>query len=157
MDGKWDDRFLEIAGQIATWSKDPSRGVGCVIVTPDRRICSTGFNGLPAGVADLPERLVRPTKYDLICHAELNAIIQCAKHGATPMGCTLYATFFPCISCALAIIQSGISRVVAWDLAEGDEHWMESIEKSMAVFDEASLEWEMRPRPIGALAGTPGD
>jgi deoxycytidylate deaminase len=67
----------------------------------------------------------------------------------------LYATFFPCIACALAIIQSGITRVVAWDLAEGDEHWKASIEKSMAVFDEASLEWEMRPRPSGVPSSAP--
>jgi deoxycytidylate deaminase len=29
---KWDRRFLELAEQIAGWSKDPSRGVGAVIV-----------------------------------------------------------------------------------------------------------------------------
>ncbi|MEC8672013.1 MAG: CMP deaminase, partial [Candidatus Thermoplasmatota archaeon] len=44
---KWDQRFLELAKQISTWSKDPSTQVGCVVVGPDREIRSTGFNGLP--------------------------------------------------------------------------------------------------------------
>ena len=76
-DQKWHIRFLELTTVIAGWSKDPSRGVGSVIVSPDRQIIATGFNGLPRGVEDLPERLERPTKYDLIVHAEMNAIIQC--------------------------------------------------------------------------------
>ena len=29
---KWDKRFLEIAHQVATWSKDPSTKVGAIIV-----------------------------------------------------------------------------------------------------------------------------
>ena len=57
---KWDRRFLELAEQIAGWSKDPSRGVGAVIVSAARQIVATGFNGLPRGVDDLPERLERP-------------------------------------------------------------------------------------------------
>lgn len=146
MESKWDIRFLELADCIATWSKDPSRGVGCVIVSRENRICSTGFNGLPSGVEDLPERLARPEKYDLICHAELNAIIHCARHGVSPTGSTLYSTFFPCIQCTLAIIQAGISRVVAWEGAGGDEHWFDSIEKSRTMLTEAGIEFLMLPR-----------
>ena len=37
---KWDRRFLELAEQIAGWSKDPSRGVGAVIV-----LLTTGKTG----------------------------------------------------------------------------------------------------------------
>ena len=54
---KWDVRFLELAKQIASWSKDPSTQVGCVVVGPDREIRSTGFNGLPRGIEDSEERL----------------------------------------------------------------------------------------------------
>ena len=49
-DDKWDRRFLELADQIATWSKDPNRGVGAVIVSGAKQIVATGFNGLPRGV-----------------------------------------------------------------------------------------------------------
>lgn len=137
---KWHYRFLELADRIAGWSKDPSRGVGCVIVSPtSRQIVSTGFNGLPRGIEDRPERLGRPVKYDLVCHAEMNAIVQCARNGVSPIGSTLYSTFFPCIQCALSIIQSGVSDVVTYTVTPEDARWIESIEKSRAVFHEAGV------------------
>ena len=95
---KWDERFLQVAQVIAQWSKDPSRGVGSVIVSGSRQIIATGFNGLPRGVEDLPERLVRPVKYDLIVHAEMNAVVPCARNGVSPVDGTIYSTFFPCIA-----------------------------------------------------------
>ena len=44
---KWDRRFLKIAREGATWSKDPSTQVGAVIVDPDQRVVSLGYNGPP--------------------------------------------------------------------------------------------------------------
>ena len=140
-DEHWHRRFLDLSEQIATWSKDPSRGVGAVIVSPSKQIVSTGFNGLPRGVEDRPERLERPVKYDLIVHAEMNAIIQCARNGVTPIGCAIYSSFFPCVNCALAIVQAGIETVVTYKPADGDEHWLESIDKSRVVFEEAGVEF----------------
>ncbi|MCH2160652.1 MAG: dCMP deaminase family protein [Phycisphaerales bacterium] len=136
---KWHLRFLGLTEVIAGWSKDPSRGVGCVIVSPNRQIISTGFNGLPRGVDDLPERLERPTKYDLIVHAEMNAIIQCARNGISPIGCVLYSSFFPCVNCAIAIVQAGLDSVVTIKPDATDEHWINSINKSRVVLEEAGV------------------
>jgi dCMP deaminase len=139
---KWDRRFLELAGSIATWSKDPSRGVGAVIVSPARQIIATGFNGLPRGVEDRPERLERPVKYDFMCHAELNAIIQCARNGVSPVGGTIYTSFSPCVQCTLAIVQAGIVRVVTHaDGGDADAHWEESFAKARAVMAEAGVDY----------------
>lgn len=146
MDRKWHYRFLDLADRIATWSKDPSRGVGCVIVTAHKQIVSTGFNGLPRGIEDRPDRLERPVKYDLICHAELNAIVQCARNGVSPIGCTLYSSFYPCIGCAIAIIQAGVTEVVTYEIAPGDERWLDSIAKSRLVFEEAGITVSELPR-----------
>lgn len=44
---EWDRRFLKIAREVATWSKDPSTQVGAVIVDPDQRVVSLGYNGPP--------------------------------------------------------------------------------------------------------------
>jgi len=143
---KWHRRFLELSLQIAGWSKDPSRGVGAVIVSPSKQIVATGFNGLPRSIEDLPERLERPAKYDLIVHAEMNAIIQCACNAVSPRGCAIYSSFFPCITCAIAIVQAGISVVVAYEPAAGDEHWLGSIGKSRAVFEEAGIAFLELPR-----------
>jgi dCMP deaminase len=138
---RWDIRFLELADHIGSWSKDPSRGVGAVIVTLDRRVCATGYNGLPEGIEDRPERLERPAKYPLICHAEINAIVQCARHGASTVGTTIYTTFFPCNTCTLAIIQAGVQRVVSWSPGNGDEHWADAIATSVELLDEAGVSW----------------
>lgn len=141
MNDKWHLRFLDLADSIATWSKDPSRGVGAVIVSPMRQVIATGYNGLPRGFKDSDERLERPAKYDLIVHAEMNAIIQCARNGISPVGATLYSSFSPCIHCTLAVVQAGITRVVTRSIAEGDEHWNESIEKSTSMLEEVGVEY----------------
>jgi dCMP deaminase len=141
MNQKWDRRFLELADLIATWSKDPSRGVGAVIVSPMRQVLATGYNGLPRGFEDQPDRLERPVKYDLTVHAEMNAIIQCARNGTTPVGATIYSSFSPCIHCTLSIVQAGIARVVTRSIAEGDAHWNESIDKSISMFEEVGIQF----------------
>ncbi len=143
MSDKWDSRFLELANSIATWSKDPSRGVGAVIVSPMRQVLATGYNGLPRGVEDHPDRLERPVKYDLTVHAEMNAIIQCARNGISPVGATMYSSFSPCIHCTLSIVQAGIQRVVTRTIERGDEHWNESIDKSIAMFEEVGIEYKV--------------
>ena len=141
MSEKWDERFIELAESIATWSKDPSRGVGAVIVSPMRQVLATGYNGLPRGFEDSTERLERPTKYDLIVHAEMNAIIQCARNGISPVGATMYSSFSPCIHCTLSIVQAGIQRVVTRSIDSSDEHWNDSIEKSISMLQEVGVEY----------------
>jgi len=108
---KWDKRFLDMAMLVASWSKDPSTGVGAVIVDEHKRIVSVGFNGFAKGVHDLPEHLEhRPTKYEKIIHAEMNAILFAQRPLDT---CTLYIyPLPPCARCAACIIQSGIRNVV---------------------------------------------
>lgn len=138
---KWDRRFLEMAECVSQWSKDPSTKVGAVIVDPEtQRVISVGFNGFPRGIQDNAERLLlRETKYDLIIHAEMNAL-QFAERSVK--GCTLYVyPLPPCIRCATMIIQSGIKRVVssaAWPTKWG--HWKNSIAKSVQLFNEAEVE-----------------
>ncbi len=108
----WDHRFLNLARLIAGWSKDPSTQVGSVLVDPMRRVVSTGFNGLPSGVSDTIERLSdRSIKYDMVVHAERNAIID-AKRDLT--GASLYVwPIMPCSVCAAMVIQTGVSEVIA--------------------------------------------
>lgn len=110
---KWDRRILEIAEKVATWSKDPVEGVGAVIVSPDRKQVSWGFNGLPSRIEDDPDTLGdRDAKDRLMVHAELNAVL---NSPVDLTGWTIYCTKFPCCTknCAQAIIQRNIARVVA--------------------------------------------
>ena len=82
MQEKWDKRFLRVAQEISTWSKDPSKQIGAVAVNSDRRILATGYNGFPKGIEDSPERYIdRTIKYDLVVHAEMNCIYNATFNG----------------------------------------------------------------------------
>lgn len=136
IDKKWDARFIELASHIAQWSKDPSTKVGAVIVDEQRRIVSTGYNGFPQKINDLPERYQnREQKYEMIIHGEINAILFAQR----PLcGCTLYTVpLLPCSRCAAIVIQSGISRVCAPIYTQ--ERWKQSLELSKNMFKEANV------------------
>ena len=80
---KWDGRFLDIAREISTWSKDPSRKIGAIAVR-DRKILATGYNGFPKGIEDTPTRLnIREVKYQYVVHAEMNCIYNAAENGVS--------------------------------------------------------------------------
>lgn len=113
----WDAYFMGIALLSAERSKDPSTQVGACIVSDENKILSMGYNGAPRGYDDdiLPwERIGQPldTKYVYVCHAELNAILNCP---ASMKNAKLYVALFPCNECAKAIIQAGIKEVVYMD------------------------------------------
>lgn len=159
---KWDRRFLDLAGFIAGWSKDPSTKVGAVIAHPkNRRIVSTGFNGLPAGVEDSESRLLtREIKYEMMAHAEQNALLFA---GPQAMGCTLYVTPLPpCARCAVLIIQAGIARVVCPEpgaekpaLEQGRRDWSQTFQVSQEMFEEANVRVDFAAP--GDLTGTGDD
>lgn len=136
---KWDKRFLDLAHHVATWSRDPSTQVGCVIVNPRRQIVSTGFNGFPVGVDDDPARYAcRPTKYLMILHAEQNAVLQA---GGDVRGGTAYVTHPPCSQCAAVLIQAGIVRIVTVKPDAGmAERFRDSFEAAEVMLREAGVE-----------------
>ena len=45
-------------------------------------------------------------------HAEMEALLACARIGVSPRGSTLYSTTFPCHNCAKHIVAAGVHRVV---------------------------------------------
>lgn len=136
----WDQRFLDLAQHISSWSKDPSTKVGAVAVR-DRRVLATGYNGFPRGVADLPGRLAdRNEKLLRTVHAEANIIAQAARSGVSLDRATVYVwPFLPCSSCCTLLIQAGIKRVVVPDMPIPDR-WSESFDMSQKMFKEATVE-----------------
>lgn len=129
---KWDFRYLRMAKEIASWSKDPSTQCGAVIVDKDRRPVSWGYNGFPSGIEDTESRLHdRPVKYDLTIHCEINAILQADR--SLLKGSTLYTwPFITCHRCAVHVASVGICRVVSVDYAP--ERWEESFCKAAGIF-----------------------
>ncbi len=121
---KWDERFMNIAYSVSTWSScfQENRQIGAVIAK-NKRILTTGYNGASAGIKTCKERgeCLRRKKNipsgtcQEMCyaaHAEQNAIIQAARMGVSIEGATLYCTHQPCVICTRMIINSGISRVI---------------------------------------------
>lgn len=140
---KWDKRYMDIARQTAQWSKDPSSKIGAVAVDSEGQILTTGYNGFPRGIEDSDLRLNnRELKYEMIVHAEMNAIFNATYHGVSLRGGTMYVAGLPCCNkCALGIIQTGIKRVVMDGDPDG-ERWKLSWQLSKKLFNEANVEWE---------------
>lgn len=82
----------------------------------DRFVLATGYNGsLPGqphcedvGCLIVDNHCVRTN------HAEMNALVQAARHGVNTTGATAYITNMSCTTCAKALIAAGIKRVVVF-------------------------------------------
>lgn len=135
-----DLEYLRIAKITATKSNDPSTKVGSLIVDGDNFV-SVGYNHFPDGVAETDERMLnRELKYEMIIHAEEDAIINAHKKMRRVEGATMYLYGLPCCSgCAKRIIQSGIKRLVYVNTKDVS-NWNESNKISQMMFDEVGLE-----------------
>ena len=139
-DEKWDKRFLVLAEQVGSWSKDPSTKVGAIIVRPDRTIASVGYNGFPRWVEDTYS--TREDKLLRTVHAEMNAILSARE----PLhGYTIYVSpLHPCSNCAAAIIQAGFSFVVA-RMGPVRKEWQESFSAAAEMFSQAEIRTRIYP------------
>ena len=141
----WDELFMGKVYEIARKSKDPRTKIGAVLVKNSHAPLE-GFNGIPKGVKDSPERMERPEKYHWMEHAERNVIDMAAKFGISTDGGILYTQGMPCVDCARPIVNCGIKEVVLhqqWEdvstkLIVG-RPWAEHYWRSKTMFDEAGI------------------
>ena len=116
----WQTYFMDITRLVAKRSTCLRRSVGAVVVK-DKRILATGYNGAPMGtrhcldIGCLREKMGIPSgeRHELCrgIHAEQNAIIQAAYHGASIKDAVLFCTNLPCIICSKMIINAGIKKI----------------------------------------------
>lgn len=117
----WEAYFLDITRAVASRSTCPRAAVGATIVK-DRNILATGYNGAPSGLPHCSEvgclifKSENPFgETEVNCyrtiHAEMNALIQAAKHGARIEGADFYVTHSPCYHCLKSILNAGVRRV----------------------------------------------
>lgn len=113
----WDKTFMNIALLIAEHSTCAKLKVGAIL-TKDKRIISTGYNGSFSGdshckditwPSDMSGHSEWSNIYEL--HAEVNCLIFASLVGLSPEGSTIYITDSPCINCAKLLIASKIKRV----------------------------------------------
>lgn len=122
----WGNYFLGIAESVAKRASCYRAHVGCVIVK-NKRILSTGYNGSPSGREDcytkgyclreqqsIPSGTRNDECYAAGAHAEINAIVNAAKHGVSIEGATIYLCGHDmvCSLCQAAILNAGIYKVV---------------------------------------------
>jgi len=147
----WDEYFMKIVEMVGTRGNcDRFRG-GCII-TRDRRIVVTGYNGAPAGTVTCDEvghemhtvvndEGVQSRHCIRTTHAEQNAICEAARMGISINGGTLYCKMTPCYTCAKMLINAGIKRVVcAIDYHSGD--------RSKEIFKEAGVDYVLLEEAI---------
>jgi dCMP deaminase len=101
-----------VAQAIAAANLSPGRPrkVGAVLILGSGRTL-TACNDFPAGVRDLEPRHADSERLMWIEHAERNAIYAAARAGLSTAGATLVATYHPCVECARAIVQAGITTL----------------------------------------------
>lgn len=139
----WDDYFLEVANTVAKRATCDRGRSGCVIAR-DKQILVTGYVGSPMGLPHCDEAghefkkiIHEDGKVTTHCvrtvHAEQNAICQAAKNGISIKGATIYCRMTPCRTCAMLIINCGITRVVC-------EYKYHSATESELLFRQAGIE-----------------
>lgn len=138
----WDAFFLAMARQVAVKSKDRSTKIGVVAVGSGHEVLAIGFNGFPRGIRDdVDARHERPAKYSWTEHAERNTIYNAARTGTSLLDSTLYMSCgIPCVDCARAIIQAGVTRIVLdQQICESqlnDERWLSQWAESCQFAEE---------------------
>lgn len=119
----WDEYFMEVCRAIAKRATCNRGRSGCVIAR-DNQLLVTGYVGAPRGLPhcdDAGHQFKKIQHEDgsvsqhcvRTVHAEQNAICQAAKRGISIDGATLYCKMTPCRTCAMLIINCGITRVIA--------------------------------------------
>jgi dCMP deaminase len=129
---------MDLAHKTASRSKDPTTKVGCIVTSKDKVVVASGYNGIPQGVADLPERMERPAKYLWTAHAEENAVALAARVGASLRDGSAYVTHHPCSRCARSLIQAGIKVVYIGDGTTSMP--AEEFDVARMMFTEAGVE-----------------
>ena len=113
-----DQNFINIAKEVAKWSKCVSKQVWAVIVK-DNRILSIWYNWTPSWYINCSEYWKWKytsqhhdwsMKYEI--HWEMNAIIWAAKMWISIKWATIYSTLQPCFQCTKNIIASWIKKIV---------------------------------------------
>jgi len=142
----WDEYFMKIVEMVGTRGNcDRFRG-GCV-VTRDRRIVVTGYNGAPVGAPTcdeaghemhtvVNEEGVQSRHCIRTTHAEQNAICEAARMGISLEGGTLYCQMTPCYTCAKMLINAGVKRVVC----AKDYH---SGQRTKEIFQETGVAYSL--------------
>ena len=130
---EWDEYFKEIVTITAKRSSCTRLNVGCLLVK-NNRIISQGYNGHLPG---LPHETIMENGHEIATvHAEQNALVDCAKRGASCDECTAYITHYPCLNCTKLLLAAGIKTIKYIDDYRNNQNVMGLCDKMNVKIDK---------------------
>ena len=149
------EALLDAAITAARQSPNRQRRVGAVLLPIGGQQPISACNTYPRGVQDTDLRHQGNGRLIWQEHAERNAIYAAAKAGIALDGASLASTYFPCVDCARAIVQSGIRHVYTLPPDLSDPVWGESFIYARTVLQEGGVELHFSKRdPMAVHAST---
>lgn len=137
----WHQYFMAQSHLLALRSTCTRLMVGATIVR-DKRIIAGGYNGaISGGVHCIDEGCYIIDDHCVrTIHAEINALLQCAKFGVATEGSEIYVTHFPCLNCCKALIQAGIKKVYYAVDYKNHSYALELFESAHVSVEQVELE-----------------
>jgi dCMP deaminase len=136
----WDQYFMAQSHLLALRSTCTRLTVGATIVR-DKRIIAGGYNGSIAGGDHCIDKgcYVIDNHCVRTIHAEMNALLQCAKFGVPTAEAEIYVTHFPCLQCCKALIQAGIKTVYYAEDYKNHPHAVELFQQANVKTEKVEL------------------
>lgn len=136
----WDQYFMAQSHLLALRSTCTRLTVGATIVR-DKRIIAGGYNGSIAGGDHCIDKgcFVIDNHCVRTIHAEMNALLQCAKFGVPTAEAEIYVTHFPCLQCCKALIQAGIKTVYYAEDYKNHPYAIELFQKANVSIEKVEL------------------
>ncbi|KRL07662.1 MAG: ComE operon protein 2 [Liquorilactobacillus hordei] len=137
----WNQYFMMQAVLLSLRSTCERLSVGAILVR-DKRVIAGGYNGSVSG----DEHCIEHGCYlvDGHCvrtiHAEMNAVLQCAKFGVATDGAEVYVTDFPCLQCTKMLLQSGIKKICYLRNYHNDEYALKLMKLKNVEVEQVKLD-----------------
>ncbi len=137
----WDQYFMAQSLLLSLRSTCTRLEVGASLVK-DRRIIAGGYNGSVSGDKHCIDEGCYLVDGHCIrtIHAEMNALLQCAKLGISTEGAEIYVTHFPCLQCTKALLQAGVKTIHYLNNYHNDSYALELIQQVGGSVHQVTLE-----------------
>jgi dCMP deaminase len=133
--------FMIDSYRQALKSPDPSTQNGAVLINSNGYI-SYGYNSFPDGVSNDYFLGEKEAKYARVCHAEVSAIMDAARHGIATERSTLVCGWAACSNCAKYMARAGLIRLIrhAYNDSTTGQHWFADCQIGDEILKDAGIE-----------------
>lgn len=137
----WNQYFMLQAILLSMRSTCERLSVGAIIVR-DNRIIAGGYNGAVSGDDHCIDVgcYIRDGHCMRTIHAEMNAVLQCAKFGIPTADAEIYVTDFPCLQCTKSLLQAGIKKIHYLCNYNNDEYAIRLLERKHVAVEQVSVD-----------------